>query len=277
MMKVENELAMDRKGFFRRMEVCLGMKKSLFLVVLLSLLSGLAFSQQDFKLHSHNDYLRNVPFWEAFGAGAASIEVDVILQDGQLMVAHEKESVKPEWTLKSLYLEQIQKARNLGMMADFSFHLLVDCKTEAYSTLEQVVKDGAEFKEMMYSAQNPTGLKLIISGNRPKPADYEKYPEWIYFDYQSKILTADLPWKKIGMVSLSFSQFSKWKGQGTIPVDEKSELEAFIGLVHSFDRPVRFWASPDGEVAWKTFYELGVDYINTDRPREAVEFFLSND
>jgi alkaline phosphatase len=117
----------------------------------------LAFGQEipAYKLHSHNDYLRPVPFWDAFGAGSASIEVDVILQDGKLMAAHESESIKPEHTLKSLYLEQIQKAKSLGMIADFDFHLLIDCKTEAYTTLDQIEKDASEFEDLLFSTQNP--------------------------------------------------------------------------------------------------------------------------
>jgi len=253
--------------------VFLGMKnlkKGLFAIVFLFPL--LLFAQQDFKLHSHNDYLRNVPFWEAFGAGAASIEVDVILQDGKLMVAHEAASIKPERTLRSLYFEPIQKAVGLGMIDTFGFHLLIDSKTEGYSTLEAIVKDAADFEEILFSSQNPTGLKLIISGNRPKSDDYINYPEWVFFDYQSKILTADLPWEKIGMVSLSFRQFSIWNGKGRIVEAQKTKLEEFIALVHSFQKPVRFWASPDSKSAWKAFYDMGVDYINTDQPANAQSY-----
>ncbi|WP_332914627.1 hypothetical protein [Algoriphagus boritolerans] len=151
------------------------------LLVCLFLFPVLLFAQQDFKLHSHNDYLRNVPFWEAFGAGAASIEVDVILQNGNLMVAHEAETIKPELTLRSLYLEPIQKAVDLGMINAFGFHLLIDSKTEAYSTLEAIVKEVADFEGILFSPQNPKGLKLIVSGNRPKAEDYSKYPEWVFF------------------------------------------------------------------------------------------------
>lgn len=249
------------------------MKKSRYLFLGLSfLLSLVAIAQEEFRLHSHNDYLRNVPFWEAFGAGAASIEVDVILQNGKLMAAHELASIRKEHTLTSLYLEPIQNARELGMIRKFGFHLLIDCKTEAYTTLDQLVKDASEFEELLFSSQNPDGLKLIISGNRPKPEDYKNYPEWILFDYQSNLLTSDLPWEKIGMVSLSFKQFSVWNGKGRIVENEKAKLEKFIARVHFFERPVRFWASPDSKTAWRAFYEMGIDYINTDNPGLAQSY-----
>lgn len=267
-----------KSRFFGLTLVFSGMKNlRTILFVFAFLAPALVFSQKKFKLHSHNDYLRNVPFWEAFGAGAASIEVDVILRDGRLMVAHEVENIKPELTLRSLYFEPIQKAVNLGMIKDFGFHLLIDSKTEGYSTLEAILKNAADFEEILFSNQNPTGLKLIISGNRPKPEDYGKYPEWIFFDYQSKSMTANLPWEKIGMVSLSFKQFSVWNGKGRIVEAEKKELDEFIGLVHSFQKPVRFWASPDGKSSWKAFYDMGVDYINTDQPVFANAYLGSLD
>jgi len=255
----------------------LKMKKLFFLLLTTFVYSIFTFGQEtpSYKIHSHNDYLRNVPFWEAFGVGCASIEVDVILQNGELMVAHEKVSIQSERTLKSLYLEPIQKAKALGMIDSFDFHLLIDSKTEAYSTLEQIVRDASEFEELLFSGQNPKGLKLIISGNRPKPEDYKNYPSWILFDYQSQQLTNKLPWDKIGMVSLSFRQFSVWNGKGRIVQSERDSLVSFISKVHSFQKPVRFWATPDSKSAWKAFFDLGIDYINTDQPYEA-NLYLKN-
>lgn len=256
----------------------MGMKTVKLLLLLVCVVGPIAaYTQQKttFALHSHNDYLQPVPFWDAFSAGCASIEVDVILQEGKLQVAHEKASIKPARTLVSLYLKPIQEAVALGLIQDFSFHLLVDLKTEAYSSLEVLLKDLEPFAELLYGPENPKGLKLIISGNRPKPEDYRKYPDWLFFDYQSSQLTSDLPWEKIGMVSLSFPRFSVWNGKGRIVETQRQQLQAFIDLVHSYERPVRFWASPDGKTAWRAFHEMGIDYINTDRPAEARDYLSS--
>ena len=248
------------------------LKKLLFFVGVLASFSGHAQNKAAFAVHSHNDYLQPVPFWDAFSAGCASIEVDVILQEGGLMVAHEKASIQAQRTFENLYLNPIQQAVDLGLIKGFNFHLLVDIKTEAYSTLDLLVKQTQPYAAMLYSPENPSGLKLIISGGRPKAADYVKYPSWVFFDYQSKELTAELPWEKIGMVSLSFPRFSVWNGKGRIVESQRQQLQACIDLVHSFDRPVRFWASPDGKTAWRAFHEMGIDYINTDRPAEANKY-----
>ena len=257
------------------MPVDLGMKlfkNLLILVCVLGSFGGYAQNKAAFAVHSHNDYLQPVPFWDAFSAGCASIEVDVILQEGGLMVAHERESIQAPRTFENLYLNPIQQGVDLGLIKEFNFHLLVDIKTEAYSTLDLLVKQTQPYAAILYSPENPTGLKLIISGGRPKAADYAKYPSWIFFDYQSRELTAELPWEKIGMVSLSFPRFSLWNGKGRMVESQRQQLQAFIDLVHSFDRPVRFWASPDGKTAWRAFHEMGIDYINTDRPAEANKY-----
>jgi alkaline phosphatase len=248
------------------------LKNLLILVCVLGSFGGYSQNKAAFAVHSHNDYLQPVPFWDAFSAGCASIEVDVILQEGGLMVAHERESIQAQRTFESLYLKPIQQGVDLGLIKEFNFHLLVDIKTEAYSTLDLLVKQTQPYAAILYSPENPRGLKLIISGGRPKAADYAKYPSWIFFDYQSKELTADLPWEKIGMVSLSFPRFSLWNGKGRMVESQRQQLQAFIDLVHSFDRPVRFWASPDGKTAWRAFHEMGIDYINTDRPAEANKY-----
>ncbi|MCE7054833.1 alkaline phosphatase [Algoriphagus sp. AGSA1] len=242
------------------------------LFLLFSIFQLAAQESRTFQLHSHNDYLQTVPFWTAYSAGASSIEVDVILQEGKLMAAHEPETINPKRTLESLYLNPISEGLKSGVISSVDFHLLVDLKTEAYATLEVLLESMANYDELLYSKGNPTGLKLIISGNRPKPEDYQKYPDWMFFDYQSKELNSDLPWEKIGMVSLSFRQFSVWNGKGRMVESERQEVQNFIDMVHSFDKPVRFWGSPDSKSAWKAFYEMAEDYINTDHPIAAAEY-----
>ena len=65
------------------MILCLADDISLLLIF--ASFNGYLQSKAAFAAHSHNDYLQPVPFWDAFSAGCASIEVDVILQDeGQI-------------------------------------------------------------------------------------------------------------------------------------------------------------------------------------------------
>ena len=191
------------------------------------------------------------------------------------MAAHEEESINPAKTIESLYLDPIRKGIENGLIDGIDFTLLVDLKTSALPTLEVLQSVMEDYQDLAYGKANPEGLKLIISGNRPEVTKYESYPEWMFFDYQSKDLNESLPWGKIGMVSLSFRQFSIWNGKGRMVEDQRENLQQFIDQVHSFDKPVRFWGTPDSKTAWKAFYGMGVDYINTDKPYEANSYLKS--
>jgi hypothetical protein len=58
--------------------------------------------------HAHNDYEHARPLLDALGRGFCSIEADVWLMDGQLLVAHDRGKTKPGRTLQALYLDPLQ-------------------------------------------------------------------------------------------------------------------------------------------------------------------------
>ncbi|KAL8846199.1 MAG: hypothetical protein Q9221_008696 [Calogaya cf. arnoldii] len=57
--------------------------------------------------HSHNDEERPVPLYNALEVGCTSVEADVWLQGGDLLVGHSKDSLKPSRTLQSLYIDPL--------------------------------------------------------------------------------------------------------------------------------------------------------------------------
>jgi hypothetical protein len=57
--------------------------------------------------HSHNDYWRKVPLYEAIHAGCVGVEADVWLFDEELYVGHNTYSLTPNRTLTSLYINPL--------------------------------------------------------------------------------------------------------------------------------------------------------------------------
>ncbi len=57
--------------------------------------------------HSHNDYWRQVPLYDALAAGCTSVEADVWLSGNDLFVGHSQKSLTKERTLESLYIDPI--------------------------------------------------------------------------------------------------------------------------------------------------------------------------
>lgn len=60
-------------------------------------------------MHSHNDYWRHLPLFEALGSGCISVEADVHLRESDLFVSHSASSIKSSETLRSLYLKPLQR------------------------------------------------------------------------------------------------------------------------------------------------------------------------
>ncbi|MBD8487329.1 alkaline phosphatase [Echinicola sp. CAU 1574] len=243
------------------------------LFILLWPLVGFGQEETLFKLHSHNDYLQEVPFWTAYANNCASIEVDVILKNGRLMVAHEEESIEDGKTLESLYLEPIRQAKKLKIGPGLDFQLLVDLKTDASSTMPVLMDILGKYEDVL--ANGDLGVQVVVSGNRPQIEDYKNYTDLVFFDYQSTDLSTDLPWEKIALVSLPYRSLSVWNGKGRIVEEELQKLKSVITKVHEAGRPIRFWGAPDSKSAWKAFYDLGIDYINTDMPFEANQYLNS--
>ncbi len=56
------------------------------------------------RAHAHNDYEHPRPLLDALSHGFTSVEADIHLVDGQLLVAHDPIDLDPSRTLESLYL-----------------------------------------------------------------------------------------------------------------------------------------------------------------------------
>ncbi|MEO1011622.1 MAG: alkaline phosphatase [Bacteroidota bacterium] len=224
---------------------------------------------QDIKIHSHNDYLQNVPFWEAYANGLHSIEVDVFLKDDILYATHGESEIIRNRTLENLYLRPLQKAFALQLGEVQKLQLLVDIKSEAYSTLEKLVAVLEGYPDIIH---NPN-ISIVISGNRPGPEAYARYPDYILFDYQQLEDMEDKAyWGKVALISLNFKKFSRWNGKGRLTADDLERVKNTIQKAHSFQKPFRFWATPDSKTAWKALSNLGVDYINTDKPYASASY-----
>ena len=61
------------------------MRKILIIIVSLVMCLSLQ-AQRPIAFHSHNDYNRTAPFWEAYSQHCTYIEADVFLQDGEILV-----------------------------------------------------------------------------------------------------------------------------------------------------------------------------------------------
>lgn len=242
-----------------------------FLLPLFVLASQFACGQlsESTKVHSHNDYLQNVPFWAAFDGKANSIEVDVFLRNDSLFVTHHESEIIPNKTIEALYLKPMKKAFTSDIDGKRKLQLLIDIKSEAKPTLDRLIEVLKQFHELT----NNNAISLVISGNRPLPEEYVQYPEFILFDHQSLDDLKDPElWKKVAVISLPFYKYSKWEGKSAISDSDYVEIKNIVAKAHTYNKPFRFWATPDTKIAWKTLAQLGIDFINTDKPTECAAY-----
>jgi len=123
--------------------------------------------------HSHNDYEQAIPFKHAFDKGFHSIEADVWLVDGQLLVGHDRQDLRPDRTLESLYLAPLYKAlRNKKTSREAPLQLLIDIKSEAISTLDALTTLLGKW-DVKYPKNK---VVIAVSGNRPPVDRYASYP-----------------------------------------------------------------------------------------------------
>src|SRR5688572_31979100 len=60
------------------------------------------------RAHAHNDYEHTRPLIDALEFGFCSVEADIWLVNGQLLVAHDLKDAKAGRTLQALYLDPLR-------------------------------------------------------------------------------------------------------------------------------------------------------------------------
>ena len=219
--------------------------------------------------HSHNDYEQQTPLMLAYNAQFGSIEADIWAVNGDLFVAHNKTDIKAEKSMDSLYIQPIVRLfRKNGGKAwnnhPSTFQLMIDLKTPVDPTLTLLVEKLKKYPDVFDSYQNNNAIRVVITGNRPDPSGFSKYPMFIWFDGNVTLKYDEQQLKRVALYSENLAGFTTWKGKEAILEKEEIQLKQVIDSVHGLNKKIRFWNAPDDAFAWKTLMNLKVDYLNTD-------------
>lgn len=230
--------------------------------------------------HAHNDYEHARPLLDALAHGFGSVEADIHLVDGQLLVAHDAAQTRPDRTLQALYLEPLRaRVRQNGgrvYRGGPPVTLLIDIKTAAeptYTRLHAVLTDYAEMLTRFEAERVETNaVTVIISGNRPRdlmarqPVRFAGYDGRLA-DLDTPVSPHFMPW-----VSDNWRAHFSWRGVGPLPEADRLKLHQLVARAHAQGRRLRFWGAPDVPAAWQALRDADVDLINTDRLAELAEF-----
>lgn len=242
------------------------MKKVLaLLTVIVTFSSLMAQPYSTANAHSHNDYEQNKPFTLAYNELFGSIEADIFLVNGSILVGHNLNDLKPNRSLENLYLAPIAAYNPTRKL-----QLLIDIKTDAIATLKALVELLKKYPAII----NNKNIRIVISGNAPKPSEFVQYPDFIWFDGRINTDYTKEQLQRIALLSGDFGNFIV-KRRWPLQPEDIEKLQTAVNRSHGLEKPIRFWASPDFKDAWEQMITLMVDYINTDKISELSDYLVT--
>lgn len=234
------------------------------------------------RAHSHNDYEHGRPLLDALERGFCSVEADVHIVDGKLLVGHTRGDTSPERTLEALYLDPLlaQVRQNGGRVypGGPGFTLLVEAKgdkDETYFALRALLP---RYREMLTVYRKDSfkagAVSVIITGHKNNDLLAAEPVRYAAIDGDAGDDDSGDPVSLIPLVSVNWKTFSSWRG-GRLSDMDRARLERIIRRVHQRGRRIRFYAAPDTEESYSLLYKAGADLLNTDDLDGLQRFLLS--
>ena len=235
--------------------------------------------------HAHNDYRHARPLLDALDRGFASIEADVHLVGGRLLVAHHRDSVDAARTLEALYLQPLREyVQQHGGRASSSTQpliLLIDVKSDSeatYVVLDSVLRRYADILTMFAHGEIVPGpVVAVISGNRAIGAMRAARVRFAALDGRIADLAATPRTSRalMPLVSDSWDRSTKWKGDGPVPAGVRRDVRRVVDLAHQQGQKIRFWGTADNAAVWQVLRDARVDLIGADN-LDALRAFLTH-
>ncbi|MBL9167994.1 MAG: phosphatidylinositol-specific phospholipase C/glycerophosphodiester phosphodiesterase family protein [Verrucomicrobiales bacterium] len=224
------------------------------------------------QAHSHNDYEQARPLQDALALGFCNVEADIYLVEGKLLVAHDRQDVRPDRTLEGLYLDPLRARvrRNGGRVypEKAPFTLLIDIKEDAekvYPVLDRLLRRYRGMLTSFTADSTRTGaVTVVLSGDRPIRLVEQQKRRWCGIDGRLKDLETNpsphlFPW-----VSDNWVSHFTWRGEGEISTADWVKLQAVVAKAHAQNRRLRFWATGNDPRGWKVLQRAGVDLLGAD-------------
>jgi len=238
------------------------------------------------RTHAHNDYYHPQPLVDALNHGFCSVEADIFLVEGELLVAHTVRELDSDKTLQSLYLDPLRERIEANGGRVYRDHaetlvLLIDIKSdgnEMWPVLHEVLAKYADILTVVEDGQlKPGPVHAIISGSRPIALMAREEVLYAGVDGRMNDLDGDWPAYFMPLVSDHWFRHFRWRGQGPMPEEERDKLQSMVEKAHEKGYMVRFWATPEEPALWRVLVEHDVDMINTDHLTRLRDFLLEED
>ncbi|KAJ7624945.1 hypothetical protein FB45DRAFT_1005690 [Roridomyces roridus] len=225
-------------------------------------------------IHSHNDYTRAVPLWDALNLSIMSVEADVwwVPGDGKLYVAHTSGEINKSITLQSLYLGPILGIIN-GTVASATpisvanpLQLLIDFKTDGPTTYQpvldalQTLRAGGHLTTYANGVLTQGAVTVVGTGNTPLASVVAAEPRDLFFDANIIQLYSTKPG-----VGLEWGpEIAPLASVDYSSVSNTAQMQELVRNAHDFGIRSRFWDTASSVSTWDTFFSAGSDWVNAD-------------
>ncbi|KAG9570866.1 hypothetical protein KCU71_g448, partial [Aureobasidium melanogenum] len=242
-------------------------------------------------IHSHNDYYRRIPLFEALGSGCISVEADVHLRNSDLLVGHKSSQLHPSLNLRSMYLDPLERmlrARNTNTTienwqgifrhaSNQTVVLLIDHKTEGVDTSAMLSTQLQPLRDLGYlthwngTARTIRPLTIVGTGNAPFYND-DTYRD-IFFDADLSHLTSKHDTADYYLYNISNSYYASTRWSKALTRDARttsqSEIASQIESAKARGLLARYWDTPAQlpnmrDLIWRTLIEKNVGVLNMD-------------
>ena len=213
--------------------------------------------------HSHNDYWRRVPLFQALHYGCASVEADIWLtdnrDDSELYVGHSMASLEQDHTLRSVYLNpllELLDATNLNNTSnqikgvfdaaptqDLVF--LIDIKNNPELSFDALSNHLKPFRARNYltyhngSTLVPGPITVVTTGSTPYTSILAQAPTKrdIFFDAPLGALTPPIPTP----AEIDSEEIHRKSSQSFQDYNTATSLYASASLRHVLGTPLPFF------------------------------------
>lgn len=261
--------------------------------------------------HSHNDYWRSVPLFEAIAAGCTGVEADIWLDDktgsDDLLVGHSLKSLKDDRTLQNLYIKPlITILDNQNNDTDASgggsnnpkgvfqsspnttLTLLLDFKSDGTKLwpLANQQLDALRSKGWLTNWSNSTGkitwrpIIVVATGNAPFDllVSNSTYRDVFYDAPLDDISNSKYDSSNSYYASVSMSTLGKiwfWKFSSA----QLNKIKTQIAMANEKGLKARYWDTPAWpvifrEYIWGILVENGVGMLNVDAFSSSLFYLL---
>ncbi|MGW4843200.1 hypothetical protein [Nocardia brasiliensis] len=235
-----------------------------------------------------------MPLYDALAQGFTSVEADVYpLVFGELPVGHFPWDIRPQRTLRSLYLDPLRQlvADNHGTVIpgyDGEFQLLIEIKWDApgaYRELERLLRDPRYDGLFTRYAdgrviRGPVTISLLTaftSGTELRATMAAQPTRSAFLVGAPNELGTGIPATLMPEINADWTSLFRWNGEGPMPDNERRALTDLVDRAHREGKRIRFWEVPDQpgparKALWDAQFDTGVDRLATDHLADLADY-----